>query len=77
MTFQSAETPYKVWADPERIQRYNTFFGPGIEASVQKVDAEKRIVALTLTTTSNAPESPAATITESEEMFEKDEVLEE
>lgn len=60
MTFQSAETPYKVWADPERIQRYNKFFGPGVDASVQKVDADKRIVALTLTTTTNAPSAPAA-----------------
>merc|ERR1711871_1074790 len=54
MTFQSLETPFKVWNDPERIKRYDTFFGPGISASVQKVDSEKRIVALTLTTTSAA-----------------------
>merc|ERR1711988_868006 len=64
MTFQSAETPFKVWNDPDRVQRYNKFFGPGIDASVQKIDADKRIVALTLTTTSNAPvatPAPAAT----------------
>merc|ERR1712006_55195 len=60
MTFQSAETPYKVWADPERIKRYNKFFGPGVDATVQKVDADKRIVALTLTTTTNTPSAPAA-----------------
>merc|ERR1712146_80881 len=73
MTFQSAETPYKVWADPERIKRYNTFFGPGIEASVHKVDAEKRIVALTLTTTSSASEPPT---TEPEVMVEEEKIVE-
>lgn len=60
MTFQSAETPFKVWNEPDRIKRYDTFFGPGVSASVQKLDADKRIVALTLTTTTNAPPAPAA-----------------
>ena len=51
MTFQSMETPYKVWADPDRVQRYVKFFGPNIATSeVLKVDKEKRIVALKLTT---------------------------
>jgi hypothetical protein len=54
MTFQSAETPYKVWADPERVERYNKFFGPGVVAEVSKVDADKRIVALKLTTSAAA-----------------------
>lgn len=81
MTFQSAETPYKVWTDPERIKRYNKFFGPGIEASVQKVDADKRIVALTLTTTSNEPAASAsaaddAAVTESVVMMQEDTVTE-
>lgn len=59
MTFQSAETPFKVWNDAERVQRYNKFFGPGIDATVQKIDADKRIVALTLTTTTGAAEAEA------------------
>lgn len=51
MAFQSMETPYKVWADPDRVQRYVKFFGPNIATSeVIKVDKEKRIVALKLTT---------------------------
>lgn len=50
MTFQSAETPYKVWANPERVRRYSKFFGPNVRAEVYKVDAKQRIVALKLTT---------------------------
>ena len=52
LAFQSLETPYKVWADPERVKRYAKFFGPGITASVYKMDSEKRIVALKLKTNS-------------------------
>jgi len=50
MTFQSAETPYKVWAEPARVDRYTRFFGPNVFAEVEKVDADKRMVALRLTT---------------------------
>jgi hypothetical protein len=50
MTFESKETPYKVWNDPDRVARYSRFFGPGVSASIEKRDAEKRIVALTLVT---------------------------
>ncbi len=50
MTFQSAETPFKVWNDEERVKRYTRFFGPGVIATVQKRDADKRIVALKLVT---------------------------
>lgn len=51
MTFQSIDTPFKVWADSEKIKKYDTFFGPGIVSSVIKVDSDKRIVGLKLTTT--------------------------
>lgn len=53
MTFQSAETPFKVWNDPDRVQRYTRFFGPGVVATVEKRDAEKRLVALKLRTASD------------------------
>lgn len=52
MTFQSAETPYKVWSEPDRVKRYTTFFGPGVVADVVKVDADKRLVGIKLVTTS-------------------------
>lgn len=51
MIFSSPETPFNDWNDPKRIEKYNTFFGPGCTAQVQKVDAEKRLVAIQLTTT--------------------------
>lgn len=51
LTFQSVETPFKVWNEPERVRKYAKFFGPNVKASVQKVDGDKRIVSLTLTTT--------------------------
>lgn len=50
LQFQSLETPYKVWSDPERVRRYCRFFGPNVLAEVEKVDANNRIVALKLTT---------------------------
>jgi len=50
MIFQSAETPYKVWKEPTRVRRFTKFFGPNVYAEVSKVDAEKRLVALKLTT---------------------------
>jgi len=61
MTFQSTETPYKVWAEPERVERFTRFFGPGVVAEVSKLDAEKRMVALKLTTTKTQDASVAST----------------
>ena len=43
-----------------RVQRYSKFFGPGVYAEVSKVDAEKRIVALKLTTTTKGEPVPAS-----------------
>ena len=60
LSFQSLETPYKVWSEPERVQRYSKFFGPDVIASVYKLDAEKRIVALKLVTTSKGMPEQAA-----------------
>jgi hypothetical protein len=51
LTFQSVETPFKIWNEPERVRKYCKFFGPNVKASVQKVDGDKRIVSLKLTTT--------------------------
>ena len=62
MVFESLETPYKVWNDPDRVRRYDTFFGPGVKCFVTKEDAEKRIVSLTMVTTSKG-EPAAATPT--------------
>jgi Protein of unknown function (DUF2854) len=50
MTFQSLDTPYKMWSDPDRVARYNNYFGPNVNAKVLKVDAEQRIVGIELTT---------------------------
>eukprot|EP01038_Epipyxis_sp_PR26KG_P006481 gene6481-8914_t len=50
LTFQSAETPYKIWAEPQRIKKYAKFFGPNLISEVLKVDSDKRIVAIKLTT---------------------------
>lgn len=52
LTFQSAETPYKLWNDPQRVRRYCKFFGPNVKAAVSKVDPDQRILALKLTTIS-------------------------
>jgi hypothetical protein len=55
------DTPYKVWADPDRVKRYNSFFGPGIDAQVVKIDSEKRIVGIKLTTTTKGIPAPVTT----------------
>lgn len=50
MVWQSLDTPYKLWADEKRRKRYETFFGPGVGAEVVKIDAERRLVGIKLTT---------------------------
>jgi hypothetical protein len=50
MVWQSVDTPYKMWADERRVKKYETFFGPGVSASVVKVDAEQRLVGIRLVT---------------------------
>lgn len=50
MVWQSLDTPFKLWADEKRRQKYETFFGPGVGAEVVKIDAEQRLVGIKLTT---------------------------
>ena len=50
MVWQSLDTPYKMWADEKRRQKYESFFGPGVGAEVVKIDAEERLVGIKLTT---------------------------
>eukprot|EP00612_Vaucheria_litorea_P008272 CAMPEP_0171479360 /NCGR_PEP_ID=MMETSP0946-20130122/5371_1 /TAXON_ID=109269 /ORGANISM="Vaucheria litorea, Strain CCMP2940" /LENGTH=239 /DNA_ID=CAMNT_0012010261 /DNA_START=153 /DNA_END=869 /DNA_ORIENTATION=- len=50
MIFSSKETPFRMWVDPARIKKYDSFFGPGIKSSVVKVSSEERLVAIKLTT---------------------------
>lgn len=60
MVWQSLDTPYKMWADERRVQKYETFFGPGVSADIVKIDAEQRLVGIQLTTKSkeSTPASP-------------------
>lgn len=46
LIFRSVATPYSDWQ--QRQQRFEKFFGPGVSAHVEKVDAKQRLVALTL-----------------------------
>ena len=64
MVWQSIDTPYKMWADPRRVKKYETFFGPGVNAEVVKIDAEQRLVGVKLTT--GPPKAAAPTEEETE-----------
>ena len=50
MRFFAPNTPYRVWKD--RAPRYARFFGPNVRATLKKYDAQKRLVELSLITTS-------------------------
>lgn len=50
MVWQSLDTPFKMWNDEKRRQKYESFFGPGVGAEVVKIDAEQRLVGIKLTT---------------------------
>lgn len=50
MVWQSVDTPFKMWNDPRRVKKYETYFGPGVNAEVVKIDAEQRLVGVRLTT---------------------------
>lgn len=60
MVWQSLDTPYKMWADERRVQKYTSFFGPNVTANVVKIDAEQRLVGIQLTTTTQTPAAVAA-----------------
>jgi Protein of unknown function (DUF2854) len=60
MVWQSLDTPYKMWADERRVGKYATFFGPNVTAEVVKIDAERRLVGIRLTTTTQTPAASAA-----------------
>ena len=73
MVFQSLDTPYKMWADPARVKKYETFFGPGVSAECVKIDADQRMVAIKLTT-GEKKEAPAAAAAAAPESVEATEV---
>jgi len=50
MVWQSLDTPYKMWADENRVKKYASFFGPNVNAKCVKIDAEERMVGIQLTT---------------------------
>jgi hypothetical protein len=50
MVWQSLDTPFKMWADERRVKKYETFFGPNVNAEVVKIDSEQRLVGIRLTT---------------------------
>ena len=64
MVWQSLDTPYKMWADERRRQKYETFFGPGVGAEVVKIDAENRLVGIRLTTGGPLKKEPEAAAAE-------------
>lgn len=64
MVWQSLDTPYKMWADEKRRQKYETFFGPGVGAEVVKIDAEQRLVGIKLITGGKKKVEAASSVAE-------------
>ena len=59
--FQSEDTPYRLWAEEERVKKYDVFFGPGVWCETVKVDGEKKLVGVKITTGSKPAPPPAPT----------------
>lgn len=62
--FQSLDTPYRIWEEEERIQKYNTFFGPGVWCEVVKVSSEEKLVGIKITTGAKPEAAPEAAAVE-------------
>lgn len=65
--WESLDTPFRLWAEPERVKRYDTFFGPDLWCETVKVDGAKKLVGIKMTTgarpappVAEAPASAAA-----------------
>lgn len=48
--FQSLDTPFRMWAEEDRISKYDTFFGPGVWCDVVKVSSEEKLVGIKMVT---------------------------
>lgn len=48
--FQSLDTPYRMWAEEDRINKYDVFFGPGVWCDCVKVNSEEKLVGIKITT---------------------------
>ena len=60
LVFCSPETSFLQWSDEKRVKKYETFFGPDVDASVIKVDPENRVLAINLVTNGGVPGSTTA-----------------
>eukprot|EP00616_Rhizochromulina_sp_CCMP1243_P003495 CAMPEP_0118984644 /NCGR_PEP_ID=MMETSP1173-20130426/38221_1 /TAXON_ID=1034831 /ORGANISM="Rhizochromulina marina cf, Strain CCMP1243" /LENGTH=279 /DNA_ID=CAMNT_0006935321 /DNA_START=54 /DNA_END=893 /DNA_ORIENTATION=- len=58
--FQSLDTPYRLWAEEDRVKKYDVFFGPGVWCDVIKVSSEEKLVGIKITT-GDRPAAAAAT----------------
>ena len=67
MVWQSFDTPYRMWAEEDRITRDDRFFGPGVWAQVEKVNGPERLVGIKLTTGERPASAAVPTATESAE----------
>ena len=50
MVWKSKDTPFKMWNSTEKINKYDTFFGPNIKSEVIKINSEEKLVGIKLTT---------------------------
>mmetsp|Transcript_65641 Transcript_65641/g.122810 ORF Transcript_65641/g.122810 Transcript_65641/m.122810 type:complete len:277 (-) Transcript_65641:357-1187(-) len=59
--FQSLDTAYRLWVEPERVAKYNVFFGPDVWCDVVKVSAEEKLVGIKMTTGARPVQAEEAT----------------
>jgi hypothetical protein len=56
MVWESLDTPFTIWNENDKLDKYDTYFGPNIWSKVVKVSGSERLVGIKLTT-GERPES--------------------
>jgi hypothetical protein len=56
--FESLDTPFRIWAEPEKVAKYDVFFGPDLWCETVKVSGEEKLVGIRMTTGAKPAPAP-------------------